>query len=191
VPLVPSAMLTEEPPARSPLSPEAGAAAERGRLIHRLLQSLPDMPPDERAEACRRFLARPALALAPDAREEIAGAALAVMANADFAPVFAPGSRAEVPIAGALPETDAILSGQIDRLAVTADSVLAVDYKTGHGVPTRPESVPVPYLRQMAAYRAGLRLIYPDHAIRCALLWTERPTLMALPDALLDAHAPA
>ena len=191
VPLVPSAMLAEEPPARSPLSPEAGAAAERGRLIHRLLQSLPDLAPGERAGACRRFLARPGLALTPEAREEIASAALGVMESADFLPVFAPGSRAEVPIAGALPDSGAILSGQIDRLAVTDDTVLAVDYKTGRGVPAEAADIPAPYLRQMAAYRAGLRLIYPTHRVRCALLWTEQPALMALPDVLLDTHAPA
>jgi len=69
--------------------------------------------------------------------------------------------------------------------------VLAVDYKTGRGAPAKPADAPAPYLRQMAAYRAGLRLIYPCHRIHCGLLWTEQPALMALPNALLDAHAPA
>jgi len=191
VPLVPSAMLAEEPPTRSPLAPEVGTAAERGRLIHRLLQSLPNLALTERAEACRRFLARPALTLSPEACEEITAATLAVMDSADFGPVFGPGSRAEVPIAGALPVSGAVLSGQIDRLVVTDDAVLAVDYKTGRGAPATPADAPAPYLRQMAAYRAGLRLIYPGHRIHCGLLWTEQPALMALPNALLDAHAPA
>ena len=49
-----------------------------------------------------------------------------------FAPVFAPGSRAEVPVAGTIegakgPEA---ISGQVDRLAVEGDRVLIVDYKT-------------------------------------------------------------
>ena len=190
-PLVPSAALTEEPPARSPLVPEAAALAERGRLIHRLLQSLPELPPGARAGACRRFLARPALALDAAARAEIAAAALGVMAEPAFAAVFAPGSRAEVAIAGTLPGPGLVLSGQIDRLAVTEAEVLAVDYKTGRTPPEEAAATPAAYLRQMAAYRAGLRAIYPCHRVRCALLWTEGPRLMPLADALLDRHAPA
>jgi ATP-dependent helicase/nuclease subunit A len=40
---------------------------------------------------------------------------------------------------------------------------------------------------QLALYRAVLRQIYPNHAIRAALLWTERPLLMELPAMVLDA----
>jgi len=42
----------------------------------------------------------------------------------------------------------------------------------------------------MAAYRAALGKIYPGKSIRCALLWTEEPRLMALPEELLQAHSP-
>jgi ATP-dependent helicase/nuclease subunit A len=190
LPLVPSAA-AEEPPARSPLAPEDRRAAERGRLIHRLLQSLPDLVPETRTDACRRFLARPALGLDEAAQGEIARAALAVMDDPAFAPVFAAGSRAEVPIAGLLPGPKGqVLSGQIDRLAVTDEAVLAVDYKTGRAAPARAEEVPEAYLRQMASYRAGLCAIYPGRAVRCALLWTEAPALMPLDDALLDRLAP-
>jgi ATP-dependent helicase/nuclease subunit A len=187
LPLVPSA--TEEPPARSPIALEARRAAERGRLIHRLLQSLPELAPEARVDACRRFLARRALGLDEAMQGDIARAALRVMDDPAFAPVFARGSRAEVAIAGLLP-SGRVLSGQIDRLAVTDDAVLAVDYKTGRAAPTRTDEVPQAYLRQMASYRAGLSAIYPDRAVRCALLWTEAPALMPLDDALLDRFAP-
>jgi ATP-dependent helicase/nuclease subunit A len=131
------------------------------------------------------------LGLDEAAQGEIARAALAVMDDPAFAPVFAAGSRAEVPIAGLLPGPKGqVLSGQIDRLAVTDEAVLAVDYKTGRAAPARAEEVPEAYLRQMASYRAGLCAIYPGRAVRCALLWTEAPALMPLDDALLDRLAP-
>jgi ATP-dependent helicase/nuclease subunit A len=38
----------------------------------------------------------------------------------------------------------------------------------------------------MAAYRALLRTLYPKKAVRTALLWTDGPRLMPLPDKLLD-----
>jgi ATP-dependent helicase/nuclease subunit A len=41
----------------------------------------------------------------------------------------------------------------------------------------------------MAAYRAALRAIYPEKAVRCALLWTDGPTLMPVPDSLMDGAA--
>jgi ATP-dependent helicase/nuclease subunit A len=46
------------------------------------------------------------------------------------------------------------------------------------------------YVRQLAAYRAVLRLLYPGRPVRCALIWTEAPSAMVIPDALLDRHAP-
>ena len=46
------------------------------------------------------------------------------------------------------------------------------------------------YLRQMAAYRAVLREIFPGRAMVCALVWTQASQVVILPDALLAAHAP-
>ncbi len=57
--------------------------------------------------------------------------------------------------------------------------------------PAAPGATPVLYLRQLASYRAVLQSIYPDRPVRCALVWTEGPTVVELPPALLDAHAPA
>jgi len=189
--LVPSAPEVEAPSARSPLAPEDRRAAERGRLIHRLLQSLPDVSAEDRSEACRRFLERAAPDLDEAARADIASAALGVLGSSDFAPVFAPGSLAEVPIAGLLPGGGAhILSGQIDRLAISDDAVLAIDYKTNQHPPNEQSDVPEAYLRQMASYRAGLRAIFPDRPVRCALVWTEGPRLMSLDNELLDRFAP-
>ena len=51
-------------------------------------------------------------------------------------------------------------------------------------------TIPKPYLAQMADYRAVLRAIFPDHEIRCALLFTDVPALIWLGDAALDSYAP-
>jgi ATP-dependent helicase/nuclease subunit A len=40
----------------------------------------------------------------------------------------------------------------------------------------------------MALYRAALAKVFPHHRIACALVWTEGPSLMTLPDDLLDAE---
>ncbi|MGG6498395.1 UNVERIFIED_CONTAM: PD-(D/E)XK nuclease family protein, partial [Bacteroidetes bacterium 56_B9] len=70
------------------------------------------------------------------------------------------------------------VSGQVDRLVVTPAEVLIIDYKTNHAPPKMPSEAPAAYLRQLALYRQVLRQIYPERAVRAALLWTEVPEIM-------------
>ncbi|HSR71334.1 MAG TPA: PD-(D/E)XK nuclease family protein, partial [Kiloniellales bacterium] len=83
-----------------------------------------------------------------------------------------------------------VVSGQVDRLVVTPERVLVVDYKSNRPAPAAESEVPALYLRQMAAYRALLARVYPDRPVACALLWTDGPRLMQLSDAALETHAP-
>ncbi len=188
-PLSPSRAFEDDvPAAASPLLGAASGRFRRGRLIHRLLQSLPDRPPAERAPALARYLAEPALGLSEAERAEIGAEVLAVLALPELAPLFGPHSRAEVPLAGRVGEQ--AIFGQVDRLAVTPDAVLLLDYKTNRTPPATAAEVPGIYLRQMAAYRALLEAIWPDRPVRPALLWTEGPRLMALDAAALAAWRP-
>ena len=183
-PLTPSRPDGAEPAVRSPLGEDDGARFKRGILVHRLLQTLPDLPRELREPACHRFLARPAHQLTAQQQEEIASETMAVLHGAAFAQIFAPGSRAEVPVVGVV--QGRALSGQIDRLTITDEAVWVVDYKTNRPPPHRVEDVPPIYVRQMAAYRAAMAAIYPGRPVRCVLLWTDGPFLMELPPELLD-----
>jgi ATP-dependent helicase/nuclease subunit A len=163
----------------------------RGTVVHRLLQSLPEVPIDRRAEAARRYLVRQR-ELAEAERDEIARQVLALLDDARFAPLFAPGSRAEVSIAGRL--GDRPLSGQVDRLAVTPEAVLIADFKSNRPAPQslgEAQRRHPGYVSQLALYRAVLMRLYPDRLVRAALVWTDRPELMELPAAVLDAAIPA
>jgi ATP-dependent helicase/nuclease subunit A len=77
------------------------------------------------------------------------------------------------------------VSGLVDRLAVTADSVLIADYKTNRPAPRRLQDVPA-YVSQLALYRAVLAQLYAGRTIRAALIWTDVPDLMELSAAALD-----
>jgi len=187
-PLAPSRPDDADSPVRAPVGPDRGAAFHRGTLIHRLLQSLPDVPPDRRDAAARRFLARPVHRLSPAEQDTFRAEALAVLDHPDLAPAFAADAQAEVPVVGLV--NGRAVAGQVDRLAVTGDAVLVVDYKTNRPPPAAVAGVPPLYFRQMAAYRALLAEIYPGKTIVCAILWTDGPRLMRLPDSLLAAHAP-
>jgi ATP-dependent helicase/nuclease subunit A len=78
------------------------------------------------------------------------------------------------------------VSGQVDRLAVTADAILIADFKTNRLVPGRPEDVPRDYVLQLALYRDVLARLYPDRAVHTALIWTQAPEIMTIPAAALD-----
>lgn len=189
-PLTPSRLSGEEPPVRSPRGADSHASFKRGLLIHHLLQALPETPEHQRRGAAQNYLAKPAHDLPAEVIEEIVTQTLAVITAPQFAAVFAPGSFAEVPLAGVVPALGGMaVSGQIDRLCVTEDEILIVDYKTNRDAPQNAAGTPSAYLRQMAVYRAALQAIYPGRAVRCALLWTDTPALIALPDSLLDQAA--
>jgi len=171
-----------------PSRPE-GRRFRRGRLVHALLQHLPERPAAERVEAGRRFLARPGHGLAPAEQAEVLAEALAVLEAPDIAAAFGPGSLAEAPLAGRI--GGQLIAGQVDRLAVGAERVVVLDYKTNRPPPATVEGVAPLYLRQMAAYRAVLRQAFPGRAVDCALVWTHGARVMPLPHDLLDRHAPA
>ena len=78
------------------------------------------------------------------------------------------------------------ISGRIDRLVVLPDRVLVADFKTNRPSPDRIEDADPAYLRQMAIYAAVLAEVFPQHAIEAALVWTDGPKLMAIPELLID-----
>jgi ATP-dependent helicase/nuclease subunit A len=175
--------------------PGASAAArrkamERGRIVHRLMQSLPDIPPERRADAIEHFLLRTAKNFSPAARAEIARQVSAILDNKDFAEIFTPGSRPEVSIIGHVPRDGAEpleVAGQVDRLSFAGDTVLIADYKTDGVVPQTLEDVPPHYVTQLALYRAVLGRIYAGRTIRAALVFTGGPLLLEVPAKTMDA----
>jgi len=173
--------------AASPLEQAGGLDRfRRGDLIHRLLQLLPDLPEVERLDGARRMLDREP-GLSGTQRDEMVAAAMGVLEHPDFAEVFAPGSRAEVALAGSAPDLPEglAISGRMDRLRVTPDRVLVVDFKTNRPAPQSVEEVDPNHVAQLAIYAAVLRQIFPGRAIAAALVWTDGPKLMPLPEKMM------
>ncbi len=187
-PLLPSRPSGPEPATLSPLPIAGRDRFKRGLLVHRLLQSLPELPEPERAAAARRFLALPLHGLGAATQAEICAETLAVIADPALAELWGPDAQAEVPVVGLV--GNHALSGQIDRLVVTPERVLIVDYKTVRPSPATDDAVPAIYLQQLATYGAALARIYPGRRIECALLWTDGPRLMVVSPALLARHRP-
>ena len=145
-------------------------AAAAGRLMHRLLQHLPDVPADRREVAAARFLAAQGIALDEDRRAALACQALAVLDDPALSGLFGPESRAEVAVTASvrLPSGRVVdVTGQIDRIGVVAGAVHIADFKTG-----APGAVTPKQILQLALYRAAVEPLYPDRRIHTHLVWT-------------------
>ena len=172
---------------------EPSFAIRRGLAVHRLLQVLPELAPAEREAAARRYLGATAAEMREADCEQLLASALAVMDEPAFAPIFAKGSRAEVAVAGdiSLGGRTFRVNGTIDRLAATPAKVLIVDYKTNRPPPASLDEVAPAYVLQLALYREILKPIYPGRPIEAALLFTEAPRLIPLPEAAMEAAVAA
>ena len=120
-------------------------------------------------------------------QREFTSEVIDIVTNKEFAEIFGPNSRSEVPITGRLGKY--VVVGQVDRLLVKPDNVMIVDYKSSQPPPSDAADVSPVYLKQMAAYRAVLSSAFPGRAIDCALLWTDTPSLMPLSDNLLTKYS--
>lgn len=179
-PLVPSRPSDPEPAAASPLSSVDTYRFKRGTITHKLLQTLPDLPKDQRRIAAEKFVVRSGLGISAEIQKNIVEETIAILNDPVFAPIFGDRSMAEIPVTGFL-NGKTLVSGQIDRMLVTETEVLIVDFKTNRPPPQTPDAVHPVYRQQMNAYAQVIREIYPDRKIRCALLWTDGPRLMEIP----------
>jgi ATP-dependent helicase/nuclease subunit A len=159
----------------------------RGDLIHLLLERLPEMPVADRRAAAARLLDKER-DLSDVQRAEMIAAAFGVLEDDRFNAVFGEGSRAEIALTGGAEalRPGVVINGRIDRLVVTPERVVVVDYKTSRPAPDRIENADPAYVAQMATYVAVLKRLYPNRPVEAALVWTDGPKLMPVPQGLMD-----
>jgi ATP-dependent helicase/nuclease subunit A len=186
-PLAPSSIGLDEA-ADPPPSPQMRAAAERGRLLHALFERLPSVPAERRAEAGERWLAGAGGVADPELRAELVDTTCAIIADPRFADVFAPDALAEVPLAAMV--EGRVIAGKVDRLHVSDDRVLVVDFKTNRRAPATLADAPESHLKQMAAYAAALARVFPGRTVEAALLYTAGPVLLPLDAGTLERLKP-
>ncbi len=148
----------------------------RGRLIHKLLQFIPAAPNDNRAKIITRFLDHQAADIPLVERDKITAEVLSLINNPQFAPLFSKNSLAEVALMGQV--GDRIISGQIDRLVVTDNKVMIIDFKTNRPAAQSISDIPQAYIKQMQAYRSLIAKIYPHKEIETYILWTNTANIM-------------
>ena len=101
--------------------------------------------------------------------------------------LFGADSRAEVPfLAEARRGGELVrLAGRIDRLVVTADRVLVVDFKSDADPAKDVAEVRPAYLTQLGLYALVAGQLFPGRQVEAAILWTSLESLLKLPAAAL------
>jgi ATP-dependent helicase/nuclease subunit A len=185
-----AALETVAPPLNPSRAGGAGGGdrerALEGRLAHALLEMLPNLPPQRRPDATTAYLDLWGAGLAESVRMALAAKVLAAIGAPELSPIFGPGSRSEVALAGVLSRPgrpDLAYSGRLDRLVATDQGVLIVDFKLGEK-PDRPAEA---HIAQLALYRAALQALYRGATIRAALIYLDGPTLTQISGEELDA----
>ncbi|HEY0918362.1 PD-(D/E)XK nuclease family protein, partial [Devosia sp.] len=165
---------------------DADLARRKGIALHALLQHLARVPAADRRRVAGRAL--PVLLPEfPDEHPALLRKAISILDRPEFAPLFGPDSRAEVPfLAEASRDGAGIrLAGRIDRLVVGPDRVLVVDFKSDAAVPAGPETVPAAYRTQLGLYALVADQLFPGRRVAAAILWTSLESLLELPREVL------
>jgi len=161
--------------------PEEVALA-RGSLIHKMLQHFPNQPTHQWSNIALKWGAE-ALILDSATIASAVSEVSAILTSTENAFLFAADSMAEVALTARL--DGVAVDAVIDRLIVTHDQVLAVDFKSNAIPAQTPDRVPGGLLRQMGAYKLVLEQIYPGREVQTAILWTRTAQLMMLPHKIV------
>lgn len=163
----------EEDTAASPLA-DNGNFYKRGTAIHKLLQYICTLEPDKRESAAKEFICKQLPEISSSGHLAIVKEVLTLCNT--YPDLFSAQSMAEVPIIG---EVDGkIISAKVDRLIVSADKVLVVDYKTNRPAAKTQSDIPQLYLNQLLTYKKLLQKIYPEKEIETYILWTNTCNMM-------------
>lgn len=163
-------------------------AIQKGNATHKLFEVLPDVKPEDRLVLAKDYVEKSCPALSDMQRDEIIKSVFNVFSDERFKIFFEGEGQAEVSLAGRLDikSGSMLITGQIDRLIVSDNQVTILDYKTNRQVPSNLQETPEEYITQLALYRDLVARIYKDKIITSALLWTQTPELMVIPEETLD-----
>lgn len=159
----------------SPLE-DNGKFYKRGTAIHKLLQYISTVSIDNRFNASICFLKKQLPDFSYNEIKKIVEEVLNLCGM--YSEIFAENSMAEVPIIG---EIDGkIISAKIDRLVLSDNKVIIVDYKTNRPSAKTIDDVPSQYINQMKYYKLLMERIYPNKIIETYLLWTNTCNMMKI-----------
>lgn len=159
------------------------SSLDRGSAIHKILYELAKVDHSrwgDIAQGMARQMLGPLLVQSV-ARE-------AVEVRHQFKHLFEGNSQGEFPVRGTVEwgGTRHKFDWRLDRVVVSGNEVLVVEFKTDRVVPQADSGIRAEYLRQLALYRSAMRGLFPGKSVKCGILWTIEPRLSVIPANYLD-----
>ena len=159
--------------------------SKRGTAIHRALDLMSRSPPYTAAQVRQRIRLETAAIDEPEL-DRWMDEASKIVNDKSFEPIFKPAADRktmnELPVM--YRHRGQSVYGLIDRLVISDDSILLIDYKTHRlDSPEQMQGLAEGYREQMSLYRAGVEKLWPGRAIKSGLLFTHSARLIWLDPA--------
>ena len=169
-------------------APEKTDKFLRGRIIHSLLQILPNIAAEKRWNLATKYLLNEYPKLDKEQKDEYIATALKVINYPCLSEIFSENAFVEAPLNGTVKENgiDREVMARVDRLVVLDKEVIIADFKTDKQPPKKFVDIEETYKKQMNIYYKLIKKIYPKHIIRPMLIWTEGPKRIEFPEKYLS-----
>jgi len=172
----PSKIEGEENIIKSSSGPQVFSAADKGNLIHKILQWILKSPPSDRPDIIQNYLKKFGLPL--QEIDPIKNSILKTLDCKDLQPYLKESYICEMPVSATFPE--GTVKGIIDlvHFDFNKNIISILDYKTGAFDKSYKHTPPENYVQQLEIYKKVLQKIYPDFQIKNYLVWTQVPCVI-------------
>ena len=160
---------------------ESDGAKLFGTIVHLLLEKLPKSNSNDWQNIVPNLLKWAEINVSEETQIRAYKQAENILKKPSFEFIFAPDTLAEVQFSTILESVGGIpIVGVIDRLVLSQDSALIIDFKTNQEVPSSIDEVPLGILKQMGAYAASMQKVFPKKNIELGIIWTHSAELMKI-----------
>ena len=160
---------------------EGDGAKLFGTIVHLLLEKLPKSNSDDWHNIVPNLLKWAEINVSEETQIKAYKQAERILKNPSFEFIFAADTLAEVQFSTIVESVGGIpIVGVIDRLVLSQESALIIDFKTNQEVPSSIDEVPLGILKQMGAYAASMQKVFPKKNIELGIIWTHSAELMKI-----------
>ena len=160
---------------------EGDGAKLFGTIVHLLLEKLPKSNSNDWQNIVPNLLKWAEIYVSEETQTRAYKQAENILKNPSFEFIFAPDVLAEVQFSTIVESVGGIpIVGVIDRLVLSQESALIIDFKTNQEVPSSIDEVPLGILKQMGAYAASMQKVFPKKNIELGIIWTHSAELMKI-----------
>ena len=160
---------------------EGDGAKLFGTIVHLLLEKLPKSNSNDWQNIVPNLLKWAEIYVPEETQTRAYKQAENILKNPSFEFIFAPDVLAEVQFSTIVESVGGIpIVGVIDRLVLSQESALIIDFKTNQEVPSSIDEVPLGILKQMGAYAASMQKVFPKKNIELGIIWTHSAELMKI-----------